>query len=102
VCAINYVFIAIVHDTHGKSEATYGYFFQSFGHVRMLYIITFILAMCVSLHYTVVYHDARMKKKIPIFFPKTGHFEHIIRHDIKIFGKKNIFSSQNLGFKSLI
>jgi hypothetical protein len=37
-------------------------------------------------------------KKILIFFPKTGHFEHIIRHDIKIFGKKYIFSSQNLGF----
>jgi hypothetical protein len=33
---------------------------------------------------TVVYHDARMKKKILIFFPKTGHFEHIIRHEISL------------------
>jgi hypothetical protein len=51
---------------------------------------------------TVVYHDARMKFHFSHFFPKTGHFEHIIRHDIKFFEKKNIFSFQNLGFKSPI
>jgi hypothetical protein len=41
---------------------------------------------------TVVYHDARMKKKIPCFSKNlTGHFKHIIRHDIKFFGKKIFF-----------
>jgi hypothetical protein len=38
-------------------------------------------------HCTVVYHDARMKYFFSHFFTNTGHFEHKIRHDIKIFEK---------------
>jgi hypothetical protein len=38
-----------------------------------------------AFHNAMVYHDARMKFYFSHFFPKTSHFEHIIRHDIKIF-----------------
>jgi hypothetical protein len=49
---------------------------------------------------TVVNRDAGMNFFFS-FFPKTGHFEHIIRHDIKNFEKKIKFFS--FGFlKSLI
>jgi hypothetical protein len=49
---------------------------------------------------TVVNRDAGMNFFFS-FFPKTGHFEHIIRHDIQIFEKKIKFFS--FGFlKSLI
>jgi hypothetical protein len=45
-----------------------------------------------------VYHDERMKMIFAffcIFFPKTGHFDYIMRYDIKYFGKKIFFSFQN-------